>query len=67
MTQTLLSDVTSREEAGIGLLFSHFDEMLLVAEKLRTGDGDASESSAQSELNEQRDRGRMSLGKQDGT
>jgi len=48
------------------MLIAHVDEMLLVAEKLRTGHGDTSESFAQSKLDEQRDGGRMFLGQEDG-
>jgi len=48
------------------MLIAHVDEMLLVAEKPRTGHGDTSESFAQSKLDKQRDGGRMFLGQEDG-
>jgi len=54
-SQMLLSDETSN-----GLLFTQFDQILLVVQKLRARDGDAGERSAKAKLNEQRDGGRMS-------
>ena len=63
VTVTMMT-VTSGGNVGDGMLFAHFHKPLFVAEKLRAGNGDAGKSSAQAELDEQRNGGRMFLGNQ---